>query len=70
MKKPFTALTLKDVETLRQKRSCVSASAGSISYAFTLSEINNAKKHLERLYPSGKVYHTFAERILLLNSIY
>ena len=70
MKHPFTGLTLQDVEILRKKRSSVSSSVGSISYTFTLSDIINAQKHLETLYPSGKVYLTFAERILLLNSIY
>lgn len=68
MKQPFTALTLKDIEILRHKRSCVSV--GNILYAFTLSDIINAQKHLETLYPAGRVYRTFAERILLLNNIY
>jgi len=62
---PFTALTLEDVEKLRRKRA-----VGSAHYSFTAAQVEQARLHLQTLYPNCRVQTSFAEKILLLNKIY
>lgn len=62
---PFSALTLEDVEILRRKRA-----VGSAQYSFTAAQIEQARLHLQTLYPNCRVQTSFAEKILLLNKIY
>lgn len=62
---PFTSLTLEDVEELRRKRA-----VGSAQYSFTAVQIEQARLHLQTLYPDCRVQTGFAEKMLLLNKIY
>lgn len=62
---PFTSLTLEDVEKLRRKMA-----VGSAQYSFTAAQIEQARLHLQTLYPDCRVQTSFAEKMLLLNKIY
>ncbi|MNI12520.1 hypothetical protein D3C73_657050 [compost metagenome] len=66
--KQFTSLTLEDVETLRKKRGVVSPGT-TILYTASSAEMIEAQKHLESLYPAGRVNPTFTDRIVLLNTL-
>ena len=69
MKKPFNTLTKIDVEELRKKPAGISKSNSEFIYNFSSQDIADAIKHLESLY-DGKIYQTFAEKILIRNEIY
>lgn len=69
MKHPFNTLTKDDVETLRKKSAGVPPSKSGFIYNFSQPDIDAAIKHLQTLY-QGRVYQTFAEKILIRNEIY
>lgn len=67
--KPFNKLTKADVEYLRNMPAGIPMGKNGFNYNFSQAQIKAAVKHLETLY-SGKIYETFAEKILIRNEIY
>lgn len=65
MKKSFNLLTKNDVQWLRTQ-----PAYGNCIYNFTDSQIQNARLHLQTLYPNCRVQTSFAVKILLLNELY
>lgn len=63
--KDFSKLTKEDVEKLRRKKA-----VGSALYDFSDEELNQARQHLQKLYPNCRVQSRFAATILLLNELY
>lgn len=69
MKHPFNTLTKADVEYLRKKPAGMPRGKGGFTYNFSQAEVDVAIKHLQTLY-TGRVYQTFAEKILIRNEVY
>ncbi len=69
MKHPFNTLTKADVELLRKKSAGMPRGKGGFTYNFSRAEVDAAIQHLETLY-SGRIYQTFAEKILIRNEVY
>lgn len=69
MKHPFNTLTKADVELLRKKSAGMPISKGGFAYNFSQTDIDVAIKHLQTLY-TGRIYQTFAEKILIRNEVY
>lgn len=68
--KKINELTLKDIEKLRKKPMYVpKENKDKVLYNPTEEEIKGAISHLQTLY-EGKVYQTFASRILILHELY
>ncbi len=67
--KPFNMLTKADVEYLRNMPAGIPIGKTGFNYSFTPADISNAINHLKKLY-SGRIYQTFAEKILIRNEIY
>lgn len=67
MKHPINTWSLQFVQSLRMKTVCVGRSA---TYAFTAHDRQLAIAKLQTLYPNGRIYPSFADRILLLSQIY
>lgn len=69
MKQPFNTLTKVDVEQLRKKPAGIPIGKGGFTYNFSQADVDAAIKHLMTLY-TGRIYRTFAEKILIRNEIY
>lgn len=69
MRKPFNSLTKKDVEYLRNMPAGIPMGKSGINYSFSPADIKAAIRHLETMY-KGKIYQTFAEKIMIRNEIY
>lgn len=67
--KPFNKLTKADVEYLRDMPAGIPMGKGGFNYNFSQADIKAAIRHLETLY-SGKIYQTFAEKIMIRNEMY
>lgn len=67
MKNPINTWTLKYVQSLRRKSACIGK---VISYSFTPQDRQQAISKLEQLYPKGRIYPAFADRILYLSELY
>lgn len=67
--KPFHDLTKTDVEYLRNMPAGLPMMSNGVNYNFSKADIRAAIRHLESLY-SGRVYQTFAEKILIRNEMY
>ena len=67
MKNPINTWTFKYVQSLRRKSACIGK---AISYTFTSSDSQQAINKLQTLYPNGKIYGAFPERILYLSELY
>lgn len=69
MKHPFNNLTKADVELLRKKPAGMPPGTGVVIYNFSQADIENAWTHLKTLY-EGRVFLTFAEKIIIRNELY
>ena len=65
--KPFYQLTKEDVEHLRDQPLSIQ-NGKSMDYDFTETQIDEALKHLRRLY-SGRVVYPFAVKIMIANRL-
>lgn len=62
--KEFSKLTTEDVEKLRRKKA-----VGIAQYHYSAEELEQARQHLQKLYPNCRVQSRFAATILLLNKL-
>ena len=69
MKHPFNTLTKADVELLRKKPAGMPRGIGGFTYNFSQADVDAAIQHLETFY-TGRIYQTFAEKILIRNEVY
>lgn len=67
--KPFNELTKANVERLRKLPAGIPVDKSAITYNFSQADIQAAIAHLQTLY-EGRIYQTFAEKILIRNAIY
>ena len=67
--KAFNQLTKDDVEYLRSMPAGIPMGKSGFDYNFSKTDVIAAIKHLETLY-SGKIYQTFAEKIMIRNEMY
>lgn len=67
MKHPIESWTYKQVERWRRQSACTGQ---SILHAFTTIERQRAIAKLQTLYPKGRIYAAFADRILYLSELH